>query len=590
MVIDEPRHSQFFTFLQELRADGKFCDVELLVGDQSIKSHRLVLLSSIPYFRTMFTTDMKESKQKQIRMPWGHEERSVSVIISYISVPAPSVDSQIDFSALSSLISYAYGCPLTINGQNVQAVMMTANYFELQSVTEKCATFICEHLLDVDNALSLRTIFLSVKCRSAAEEVDRFVEKNFALISYSDKFLELSTEDVVELLSKDELNVASEEEAFNAAMRWIEHSPERTNVLERATITPSVLHQLNDKLVDKVARHPSVLCSSRCREMVDEVKDFHLVRGRKPKSSLHTRPRRYNASGFAIIVVGGRRNGQLLSDVQKYDPVKKQWTNMNAMYSYRAAHGVAVDGGNIYTVGGEGFPSVARVTRAVETVEVYHSVEKKWKKMPSFKKPRFFPSVAFLDKDLYICGGMTKHGECTNDVEVYNITSQTLTVGVPMSNYRAGAGIAAVDGYIYVMGGRDVYGNEKSSVESFTPGVRAWEKIPDMKRTRAFFGATVMNGKIYVCGGTSGAVAISDVECFDPKTLKWSAVAKMLAPVKSGAVVSHGGEVYWECSSTSCGQECSYVQIYREETGSWEFGTYLDRARTGAAAAVVVTR
>ncbi|KAL6727445.1 hypothetical protein Aduo_009319 [Ancylostoma duodenale] len=70
MVIDEPRHSQFFTFLQELRADGKFCDVELLVGDQSIKSHRLVLLSSIPYFRTMFTTDMKESKQKQIRMPW----------------------------------------------------------------------------------------------------------------------------------------------------------------------------------------------------------------------------------------------------------------------------------------------------------------------------------------------------------------------------------------------------------------------------------------------------------------------------------------------------------------------------------------
>ncbi|KIH51166.1 BTB And Kelch, partial [Ancylostoma duodenale] len=80
---------------------------------------------------------------------------------------------------------------------------------------------------------------------SAAEEVDRFVEKNFALISYSDKFLELSTEDVVELLSKDELNVASEEEAFNAAMRWIEHSPERTNVLERwlNSIFPSLLSQ-----------------------------------------------------------------------------------------------------------------------------------------------------------------------------------------------------------------------------------------------------------------------------------------------------------------------------------------------------------
>ncbi|KIH50320.1 BTB And Kelch [Ancylostoma duodenale] len=173
----------------------------------------------------------------------------------------------------------------------------------LQIVTEKCATFICEHLLDVDNALSLRTIFLSVGCRSAAEDVGCFVEKNFALISHSDKFLELFTEYLVELLSKDELNVVSEEEVFNAAMRWIEHSPERTNVLERV-LSCVRLHLLDKKvLVDKVARHPSILCSSRCREMVDEVKDFHLVRGRKPKSSLHTRPRRYNASGFAIIVV-----------------------------------------------------------------------------------------------------------------------------------------------------------------------------------------------------------------------------------------------------------------------------------------------
>ncbi|KIH56539.1 BTB And Kelch, partial [Ancylostoma duodenale] len=160
-------------------------------------------------------------------------------------------------------------------------------YF-LQSVTEKCATFICEHLLDVDNALSLRTIFLSVGCRFAAEEVDRFIEKNFALVSHSDKFLELSTEDLVELLSKDKLNVVSEEEVFNAAIRVL--SCVRLHLLDKRF------------LVDKVARYPPILHSSQCREMVDEVKNFYLVPGREPKSPLHLRPRRRRVAHWTIFL------------------------------------------------------------------------------------------------------------------------------------------------------------------------------------------------------------------------------------------------------------------------------------------------
>ncbi|KIH55461.1 BTB And Kelch [Ancylostoma duodenale] len=88
-------------------------------------------------------------------------------------------------------------------------------------------------MLDADNALGLRAQFLSLDCRSAVVEVERFIERNFVPISCTEKFLELSLEDVVELLSKDQLHVISEEEVFNAAMRWVEHLPERTKVLER---------------------------------------------------------------------------------------------------------------------------------------------------------------------------------------------------------------------------------------------------------------------------------------------------------------------------------------------------------------------
>ncbi|KIH64255.1 hypothetical protein ANCDUO_05438 [Ancylostoma duodenale] len=73
MGIDEPRSSQFFASLQELR--GKFCDVELLVGTHRIKAHRIVLVSSIPYFRAMFTSKMSEARRKQIHMTGESRER-----------------------------------------------------------------------------------------------------------------------------------------------------------------------------------------------------------------------------------------------------------------------------------------------------------------------------------------------------------------------------------------------------------------------------------------------------------------------------------------------------------------------------------
>lgn len=60
------------------------------------------------------------------------------------------------------------------------------------------------------------------------------------------------------------------------------------------------------------------------------------------------------------------------------------------------------------------------------------------------------------------------------------------------------------------------------------------------------------------------AKKLSDVECFDLKTMSWSALSPLLAP----------GEPY------SC------VQVYREETGAWEFGTQLSKV-SGAVAAVV---
>ncbi|EPB69009.1 kelch repeat protein [Ancylostoma ceylanicum] len=412
MVIDEPRSTQFFASLRELRADGRFCDVELLVGSHVIKAHR-----------------------------------------------------GIDYPTLSSLIEYAYGGSLTITEDSAQTIMAAASYLELLDVTEKCGIFICEHLLDAGNALVLRVQFSSLGCKTATMEVERFIDKNFVPISCTEKFLELSVEEVTELLSKDQLHVASEEEVFSAAMRWVEHSPVRTNMLERV-LTCVRLHLLDRNfLVNEVARHPTIRGSNTCREMVEDVKDFHLISAKASASPLLSRSQRCNDCSWAIFVAGGRVSKKLLSTVEKYDPVKNRWEYVLSMPTSRAGLGLAVHGGVIYAAGGK-VTSTPRSSTWTSTnkIERYDVVKDCWEK-------------------------------------VYDPKDNSWRAGVPMSSCPCADAVVALDGYIYALSAWTV-GERIFYMERFSPEIGRWEEMPKMGKERTFFGATAMNGKIYVCGGT----------------------------------------------------------------------------------------
>ncbi|EYC09109.1 hypothetical protein Y032_0062g3362 [Ancylostoma ceylanicum] len=476
MVIDEPRSTQFFASLRELRADGRFCDVELLVGSHVIKAHRNVLVSSIPYFRAMFTSNMVESKRKPIRMLG------------------------IDYPTLSSLIEYAYGGSLTITEDSAQTIMAAASYLELLDVTEKCGIFICEHLLDAGNALVLRVQFSSLGCKTATMEVERFIDKNFVPISCTEKFLELSVEEVTELLSKDQLHVASEEEVFSAAMRWVEHSPVRTNMLERV-LTCVRLHLLDRNfLVNEVARHPTIRGSNTCREMVEDVKDFHLISAKASASPLLSRSQRCNDCSWAIFVAGGRVSKKLLSTVEKYDPVKNRWEYVLSMPTSRAGLGLAVHGGVIYAAGGK-VTSTPRSSTWTSTnkIERYDVVKDCWEKLPPMIDTHYSCCAVFLDNKMYACRGANS-SETSLCVQVYDPKDNSWRAGVPMSSCPCADAVVALDGYIYALSAWTV-GERIFYMERFSPEIGRWEEMPKMGKERTFFGATAMNGKIYVCGG-----------------------------------------------------------------------------------------
>ena len=77
--------------MENMRREGKLCDVNIIVGGHTLQGHRLVLAANIPYFGAMFTHDMAESRQPNITM---HD---------------------IDPTAAESLVDFAYTGRVTIS-------------------------------------------------------------------------------------------------------------------------------------------------------------------------------------------------------------------------------------------------------------------------------------------------------------------------------------------------------------------------------------------------------------------------------------------------------------------------------------------
>ena len=124
------------------------------------------------------------------------------------------------------------------------------------------------------------------------------------------------------------------------------------------------------------------------------------------------------------------------------------------------------------------------------------------------------------------------HGYSAGDgvaLRIYDIGTDTWTLGPSGAVARSEASGAAVHGKLYVIGGRSTI----ASVEIFDPGPGTWSAGAPMPTPRSGFGVAVQGTWIHVVGGrTSGSplgggqLATHDV--YDTVTNSWFALAPLL--------------------------------------------------------------
>uniref|UniRef100_A0AAX7TQS2 BTB domain-containing protein n=1 Tax=Astatotilapia calliptera TaxID=8154 RepID=A0AAX7TQS2_ASTCA len=189
---------QTFRKMETYLQHKQLCDVLLIAGDHKIPAHRLVLSAVSDYFAAMFTSDVREAKQEEIKMEG------------------------VDPEALRSLVHFAYTGVLELKEETIESLLAAACLLQLSQVIQVCCNFLMKQL-HPSNCLGIRSFADAQGCVDLLNVAHNYTMEHFLEVIQNQEFLLLPTAEIVKLLSSDDINVPDEETIFQALMMWVRY-------------------------------------------------------------------------------------------------------------------------------------------------------------------------------------------------------------------------------------------------------------------------------------------------------------------------------------------------------------------------------
>uniref|UniRef100_A0A1B0DHB6 Uncharacterized protein n=1 Tax=Phlebotomus papatasi TaxID=29031 RepID=A0A1B0DHB6_PHLPP len=331
----------------------------------------MVLASCSPYFYAMFT-GFEESRQDRITLQG------------------------VDFHALQLLIEYVYTSVVEVTEENVQVLLTAANLLQLNDVRDACCDYL-QSQLDPSNCLGIRDFADMHGCIELLNHADAYVEQHFAEVVQFDEFLNLTHEQVVNLISSDRISVPSEEKVFECVVAWINYDVTMRQQYLAALMEYVRLPLLSQEyLVQRVEKEPLLKGDIQCKDYLIEALKYHLLKGEIKASfkTPRTIPRQPVGLPKVLLVIGGQAPKAIRS-VECYDLREEKWYQAAEMPTRRCRAGLAVLGDRVYAVGG--FNGSLRV----RTVDVYDPSTDSWSTCNSMEARRSTLGVAVLNGFIY---------------------------------------------------------------------------------------------------------------------------------------------------------------------------------------------
>lgn len=234
------------------------------------------------------------------------------------------------------------------------------------------------------------------------------------------------------------------------------------------------------------------------------------------------------------------------------------------MTTNRYGFGYTYDGEFIYAVSGG--KNISPYNSS--SMEMYNLSNNTWTEIRNDLIPRRYVSAEYISSldNIYIFNGHYYGSNpsiaYTDTIEIYNVTSGTLSYSTSNPFPVEYAGSAVWNNKIYVFGGSNSSGSSNRLYE-YNPENDQWTRLADMPEAKQTSGR-IVDGKLYVFGGYNGSVS-KRIDMYDIQTNTWTFIGEM--PV---AISAHGtavlGKYIWLVGSYN---DLKFLALF--DTGTYKF-------------------
>uniref|UniRef100_A0A672NPV8 Kelch-like protein 4 n=1 Tax=Sinocyclocheilus grahami TaxID=75366 RepID=A0A672NPV8_SINGR len=507
---------QTFRKMETYLQHKQLCDVLLIAGDHKIPAHRLVLSAVSDYFAAMFTNDVREAKQEEIKMEG------------------------IDPEALRALVHFAYTGVLELKEDTIESLLAAACLLQLSQVIQVCCNFLMKQL-HPSNCLGIRSFADAQGCMDLLNVAHNYTTEHFLEVIQNQEFLLLPTTEIVKLLASDDINVPDEETIFQALMMWVRYDVQHRQRDLGVLLAYIRLPLLPPQLLADLENNKMFSEDLECQKLLMEAMKYHLLPERRPMlQSPRTKPRKSTVG--SLYAVGGMDASKGSTTIEKYDLRTNRWIQVGIMNGRRLQFGVSVIDNKLYVVGGRDGLKTSNM------VECYNPITKVWSTMPPMSTHRHGLGIAVLEGPMYAVGGHDGWSYL-NTVERWDPQARQWNYVASMSTPRSTVGVTALNGKLFAVGGRDGSSCLRS-MECFDPHTNKWSMCAPMSKRRGGVGVATYNSFLYAVGGhdapaSSHCSRLSDcVERYDPKTDTWTTVSSLSVPRDAVGVCLLGDRLY----------------------------------------------
>ncbi|KAL9952456.1 hypothetical protein ACROYT_G039717 [Oculina patagonica] len=517
------------------RRNEHCCDVILEVGsgdDQArLKAHRIVLCAASPFFFNAFNSDMKEKKEGVIRL----EEMSKAV--------------------MEEVLKYLYTGHVDIGEANACDLMAAADYFLLPTLKNLCSNVIAE-ALSFSSCITAYYLAERYRCKDLQIKARDFILANFVAVAETEEFLNLSSTQVEEWISSDEIIVKGEEDVFDVVLKWIARDESRNQSVSDFFRHIRFIYITRDFLFNVILSNPLINDNKEILHIV--LNAMKLVFSGTEECYFAQPPRNCMKTYEDVIVACGTHKSTLC-----FVPSENKWYKLATMLSKRPKFSQSTSSCHrkMYCIGGNagGCPA-----------ECYDPSSNTWTPVKSFNQTIEFAAVVTFQGFLYVMGGIDKN-KLLSTVQRYNPETNLWQKTTSLSVARYGICAVAGKNFLYAVGG-NTKGCKLKIVEKFDAAEKSWSRVaPTLEKRSTACGAAV-NQKVFVFGGLAdGVTETTFCEVYHPALDTWSSiVSKVVSRDTLLSAVSFEGKIYvCGCFEQDGFQQMS-LQEYDAESNEWK--------------------